>query len=221
MKRLIAVALIWFVVFATAVAARKPKVHVVALGDARSVRSPLGAEERRSVHLQIRTLTVDGKLKEYVSGEAHPVTDRLFVIRRAFRLNDNLPQERRQPVKWIWQRGGWLAVDRLTTHIVAVPLANFDSYFSEVAWFRDYAAYCGVSDNGEKLEAVVMQLGRRKPILRRELGTVSSDGAAACWTPLWERRPLRVTFHPRQAGKQVYSISAHTWDADDEDSMQP
>ena len=36
------------------------------------------------------------------------------------------------------------------------------------SWFRDYVAYCGVSDTGEKLSAVVMQIGRKKPLLKKE-----------------------------------------------------
>ncbi len=41
--------------------------------------------------MKVRALYVDGKLKEFVTGEMHEVTDRLFVVRRAYRLNNNLP----------------------------------------------------------------------------------------------------------------------------------
>jgi hypothetical protein len=38
------------------------------------------------------------------------VTDRLFVVRRMFRLNDTLPTETAMTTKWTWERGGWLLV---------------------------------------------------------------------------------------------------------------
>ena len=39
-------------------------------------------------------LLVDGKVKEWTNGEAHAITDRTFVIRRALRLNDSLPGDK-------------------------------------------------------------------------------------------------------------------------------
>ena len=41
--------------------------------------------------LKIRALLVDGVLKEWTTGDAHDVTDRSFVVRRAIRINDTLP----------------------------------------------------------------------------------------------------------------------------------
>lgn len=43
--------------------------------------------------LRVRPLLVDGRIREFTLGPAHDVTDRLFVVRRAFRVNDTLPQE--------------------------------------------------------------------------------------------------------------------------------
>lgn len=43
--------------------------------------------------LQSRALIVDGRVKEYMLGAPHEVTDRLFVVRRMFRVNDSLPEE--------------------------------------------------------------------------------------------------------------------------------
>jgi hypothetical protein len=92
---------------------------------------------------------------------------------------------------------------------------EFDPFYSHASWFRDYAAYCGVSDNGEKLSAVVMQLGRRKPILRKELGAASQGEMpdSECAPPTWEKKPTRVTFLPKRAEKQAFSIFGHAWDA--------
>jgi len=46
---------------------------------------------------------------------------------------------------------------------------EFGSYYSVASWYRDYVAYCGVSDDGKKLYAVVFQVGRRKPVLKKPL----------------------------------------------------
>ena len=61
---------------------------------------------------------VDGKIKEFTTGDIHEVTDRFFVVRKAFRVNDWLPDdEKPKEHRWKWQRGGWLLVDRTTTRI--------------------------------------------------------------------------------------------------------
>jgi hypothetical protein len=57
-------------------------------------------------------------VKEYVQGSAHEVTERLFVVRRAFRVNDSLPDE--SAIRWQGQRGGWMLVDRMTGRISAI-----------------------------------------------------------------------------------------------------
>jgi hypothetical protein len=165
--------------------------------------------------MKVRPLSIDGRIKEFVTGEAHEVTDRLFVIRRAFRLNNDLPEEESKGVNWIWERGGWLLVDRLTAHVSLLPLVEFDPFYSEASWFRDYVAYCGVSDNGEKLSAVVMQLGRKKPVLKQELGPASQGDSpdAQCDAPRWQKKPTRITFAPRQGGDKTFTIFEQAWDA--------
>jgi hypothetical protein len=50
---------------------------------------------------------------------------------------------RRQAGQWVWQRGPWLLVDRVTRHVVALKLPDYDPGVSQVSWFRDYGAYCG------------------------------------------------------------------------------
>ena len=75
-----------------------------------------------------------------------------------------------------------LLVDRETGRVSQLNLPNFDAFYSLASWYRDYAAYCGVSDDGAKVFAIVAQLGSRKPILKRELGPVTDaempDGLA-------------------------------------------
>ena len=55
------------------------------------------------------------------------------------------------------------------------------------SWYRDYAAYCGVSDDGKKLFAIVFQIGRRKPVLKKALGEAGGgDGPdSECPAPGW------------------------------------
>jgi hypothetical protein len=199
-----------------AIAATKP--HIITLGKWTTVQwSPnTTAEEDKPLTLKVRPLLVDAHIKEFTLGPAHDVTDRLFVIRRAFRVNDSLPQESAQPPHWQWQRGGWLLVDRTTGHISTINLPEFDTLYSAASWYRDYAAYCGVSDDGKKLYTVVAQISRRKPVLKKPLDgqTILENASAdsACPTPAWQRSPARVTFEPAGAAKETFAIRGHTVD---------
>ena len=198
-----------------AMAASKPKVHVISFGKTMVVKLYVGPDEDHTAPMKVRALYADAKLKEFVTGEAHEVTDRLFVVRRAYRLNNNLPTDENKGPSWVWERGGWLMVDRLTARVSQLSLYEFDPFYSAASWFRDYVAYCGVSDNGEQLSAVVMQLGRKKPVLKKELGNAGQGEMpdSECDAPTWEKKPTRVTFLPKHAEKQAFSIFGHAWDA--------
>ena len=141
------------------------KVHVITFGKWTSAQWSAGGADDKPVTIKIRALVIDGRVKEYVVGSTHDVTDRLFVMRRMFRVNDSLPEDSAQ--SWQWQRGGWLLVDRLTAHISPVNLPEFDALYSTASWYRDYVAYCGVADDGKKTYAMVAQLSRRKPVLKK------------------------------------------------------
>ncbi len=67
------------------------RVHVIALGKWTSVQWFPGGADDKPLTLKIRALVVDGRVKEFVLGAPHEVTDRLFVVRRMFRVNDSLP----------------------------------------------------------------------------------------------------------------------------------
>ena len=69
-------------------AASKP--HVMSLGKPMPVKLLLGPTEEKSISITVRPLYWDTKLKEYTVGPTHDVTDRLFVVRRAYRINDAL-----------------------------------------------------------------------------------------------------------------------------------
>jgi hypothetical protein len=178
------------------------RAHTVVLGQWRSVEVRTDSGEKQQ--LKVRELIIDSRTREYTTGPAHEVTDRLFVVRRAYRINDALPEEKK-PQQWVWRRDGWISIDRQTGHVAQLNLAAFDGDTSEASWYRDYAAYCGASDDGSKTYMVVSQLGKRKPVLRKEYP------GPACSAPVWERSPSRVTF--TAAGvKTSFVVHAHTAD---------
>jgi hypothetical protein len=202
-----------------AAAASKP--HVVSLGKAMPVKLFVGPSEDKTVDITVRALYVDTKLKDFTTGDAHDVTDREYVIRRAYRINDALPEDLHKTPKWLWQRGGWLLVDRVSGKISLVKLPDFDPLYSEVSWYRDYAAYCGITSNGEKVNAVVAEIGGKKALFRKELGKASAGDAidSNCSAPYWERQPARVTFLPKVGDKFTVNVSGRFADeAPDNDS---
>jgi hypothetical protein len=107
---------------------------------------------------------------------------------------------------WVWQRGPWLLVDRQTGRITALKLPDYDPGVSQVVWFRDYGAYCGVTASGKSLYAMVAQVAARKALLARKLSAFDAENhpEPACGPSEWQREPLRVTFHP--TGKEPMSF---------------
>jgi hypothetical protein len=193
------------------VAQAAPKAHVVAFGKWTAAKWP-SANGSQLMDLKVRPLLVDTRVKEYTTGQPHELTDRLFTVRRVFRINDALPAE--TATRWQWQRGGWLLVDRITGRVTQLNLPEFDPYYSTASWYRDYVAYCGVSDDGKKLYAVVAQVGRRKPVLKKDLGEPEGDDDpdSECPAPAWERAPARVTFQPDDTQKLVFTIHGRVVD---------
>lgn len=196
---------------ASSLAVSKPRV--ITFGKVLTVKLFIGPTEDKTMDMKVRALYVDGNLKEFTTGETHDVTDRLFVVRKAYRLNDNLPEDTKTP-HWRWQRGGWLLVDRPTAHITPLKLPEFDPFYSGVTWYRDYAAYCGISDDGDKLYAVVAEIGRKKAVLRKELGAASQGDVpdSDCDAPEWERGPSKVTFLPKKFPKASFTVFGHATD---------
>jgi len=201
---------------ASALAAPR-KAHSVVLGAPRQVHyskadDPAGAAPGEE-ELKIRPLLTDGVLKDWTTGNAHDVTDRSFVVRRVIKLNDALPADESVAKgahvsnHWVWQRGPWILVDRVTGHSIALKLPDYDPGVSQVSWFRDYGAYCGVTASGKNLYAVVAQVAVRKPALAKKLSAfdLANHVDPACEPPDWQRDPLRITFHP--SGKQPVSLN--------------
>ncbi len=209
--QLVALSFVLLSILNTAQAAAK--THVLTFGKTTTVKLFVGAAEDKTLDINVRPLYVDSKLREFTTGEAHDVTDRLFVVRRALRVNDRLPEDAKN-IRWRWQRGNWLLVDRETGRISELKLPEFDPFYSEVSWYRDYAAYCGISDSGEKVYAVVAQLGRKKPVVRKEIGAARQQDMpdSECAAPKWQRQPARVTFLPKDRPELTFEVRGHTAD---------
>ncbi|HSS99732.1 MAG TPA: hypothetical protein VLK33_22010 [Terriglobales bacterium] len=201
-----------------------PKPHSVAFGKWTSIKWMIGPNEDQPIDLKIRPLLIDGHIKEYTIGVQHDITERLFVVRRVFRVNDALPDDKATQTHWRWERGGWLMIDRVSTHITQINLPEFDSYSSVASWYRDYVAYCGVYDDGAKFYEIVTQLGRRKPVLKKTINnTVSLDMPdSACAAPDWQRQPIRVSFSAGGSDKTTYEVRGHSFnlikDEDEDES---
>ncbi|HEY0307202.1 MAG TPA: hypothetical protein VGB94_03520 [Acidobacteriaceae bacterium] len=181
------------------------KTHTVALGAARhEPYQPPDADKKlkgkEAILLKIRPLIIDGRQKEWTTGDTHDVTDRTYTVRRALRLNDALPGE---AAHWIWQPGPWLTVDRVTGHIAALHLPSFDPAVSQAVWFRDYAAYCGVNSTAKSqtLVAVVAQIGARRAVVQHNIGKwdPQQHEQPVCAPAQWQRQPVRVRLQPTGA----------------------
>jgi hypothetical protein len=88
----------WLLDSAVFAAVPPKKPHVVVLGAVRQVPyskagDPAGAGPDETT-LKTRALLVDGRVSEWTTGEAHDITDRSFVVRRALRINDTLPSDK-------------------------------------------------------------------------------------------------------------------------------
>jgi hypothetical protein len=218
MRFLIRVAVVVPLVLAAALAASKP--HIITFGKWTPVK--VTSDLDRSEDFKVRPMYVDGRLKEFTFGVPHEVTEQLFVVRRMIRVNDSLPQETAATPRWSWQHGGWLVIDRLNGHVSQATLPEFDPDSSSASWYRDYVAYCGVSDDGRKLSAIVMQLGRRKPILKKPLGEVGGDNVSSpgCSPPEWQRAPTRVSFASKADQKLTFALRGHTVEVVTEDDAE-
>jgi hypothetical protein len=198
---------------AFASAPRTPKTHTVALGAARRVSytqpdATPDAQIDETAAIKVRPLIVDDHQKDWTTGNAHDITDRTFAIRRALRINDALPTD--AAPRWIWQPGPWITVDRVTGHITALHLPDFDPLVSDAVWFRDYAAYCGTTTTakGGGLYIIVAQLGARRPVVQKQIGRWPQPNhfIPVCQPAKWQRLPLSVTIQPTGGEATTYDV---------------
>jgi len=148
-------------------AAAVSKQHTVTLGKAMPVKLFVGSSEDKTIDITVRPLYVDGKVKDFTTGDTHEVTDREFVVRRAYRINDSLPDDSAKTPKWLWERGDWMLVDRHSGKATLLKLPDFDPFYSQVSWYRDYAAYCGIPSGGERVNAVIFEIGNKSRCFAR------------------------------------------------------
>ena len=189
--------------------AKPPKMHVVTLGAVRRVPyvppdTEPDQKNEDTTTLKVRPLIVDERQREWTVGEIHEVTDRTFAVRRALRLNDALANERE--ARWVWQPGPWLLVDRITGRIAALHLPEFDAGVSNVVWYRDYGAYCGVGGKGG-LFVVVAQLGARRAVVSKQVANWPQNNhfIPVCKAAEWSRMPVRVTL--KVTGGEEFSFN--------------
>ncbi len=207
--------------------AKPPKIHVVTLGPVRKVPyippdTMPDEKNEDTTSLRVRALVVDERQREWTTGDLHEVTDRTFAIRRAMRLNDALPSDH-EP-RWVWQPGPWLLVDRVTGHITALHLPEFDPAISNAVWFRDYAAYCGTGTRAKGgLFAVVAQLGARGAIVQKQIGPWPQPNhfIPVCQPAEWQRMPMRVTLKPTGGEPLTFDVVGTSSLVEDGDAGEP
>lgn len=194
------------------------KSHIVAFGKWSTIFCRVEDNGGKPVSLKIRPLLVDGHTSEMTTGNAHDVTERTFVVQSIYRVNDSLPQESGAP-QWQWQRGGWLLVDRVRGMVHQIVLPRFDPDHSVVSWYRDYAAYFGASEDGNKVLAIVVQLGRRRPLLAKPI-LEATESTEPLPTPKWTRNPVRAIFELKPDQKLIFAVIGHTAEVQIEDDEE-
>jgi hypothetical protein len=207
--------------------AKPPRLHAVVLGAVRNVPfapADVSAEDKKedSSTLKVRTLIVDEREREWTTGALHEVTERSFVVRRVMRLNDALPEE--HGPHWTWAPGPWLLVDRVTGHITALHLPDFDSAVSDVVWYRDYAAYCGIGTGSRGgLFAEVAEIGARRAVATRRVGDwpQSNHFIPVCKPAAWERGPMRVTLQPTGGTAVTFNVVGSSSLVEEGESEEP
>ncbi|MGD0831985.1 MAG: hypothetical protein ABR907_13660 [Terracidiphilus sp.] len=163
-----------------------------------------------------RVLKINDTLPNYIPGPSDnqmpgdkaATNDQSSPAAKPVLANKTKPESAQE--HWVWQRGPWLLVDRVTGHIIALKLPDYDPGVSQVAWFRDYGAYCGLTASGKSIYGVVAQVEARKAVLAKKLlafdpvSAAESHAQPVCGSVEWQREPLRVTFHP--SGKEAASF---------------
>jgi len=126
--RLLVGFVLWTMLAASAAGAGA-KVHVITFGKWTSAQWLRAGSTEGEKPLTMKVAGADrGRAHQGRGGfAAREVTERLFVVRRAFRVNDSLADE--ATARWQWQRGGWLLVDRMTGRISAINLPEYDAFY--------------------------------------------------------------------------------------------
>lgn len=188
-------------------------VHTVFLGPWHTVPWSPDPDAAHPAHsqLRVRALVVDGRIADWTTSTIHQITESSYTVRQALRVNDSLPNAKHE--HWVWQRGPWLSVDRLTGHVAILHLPGFDPRVSQVIWFRDLAAYCGIRGTAKpQLTALVARIAVRKALVSTRLSPWNPAQnptlltTPACATATWQLDPLRVSFQPTLGKPLTYSL---------------
>src|SRR5437868_12421365 len=125
-----------------------------------------------------------------------------------------MQEDRRWDRSRSWLPCELLVFTRRMVCVSAVNLPKIDPFYSVESWYRDYAAYCGLAEDGTKISAMVAQLGTKKPVLRKIVGNAKASDVpdSECAPPKWQRDPTRVTFEP--AGREALSFEVRGHSAD-------
>ena len=145
---------------------RRPAIRLARLGR-RLAQDPCSARRWRREGVDHRRLA--RRDRPQLCGAARAAPQRRLARRHA----PTKSAELRQPVGV----AAWaLAAGRSRHgHVTALKLPDYDPGVSQVSWFRDYAAYCGLTASGKSLYAVVAQLAARKPVLAKKLAAFDPD----------------------------------------------
>lgn len=174
------------------------RIHSAGLGEWHSVpyAPHPDATSPATGQLRIRPLIVDGRLADWTTGEPHMITAQTFTVQQVLRVNNALPADPKP--SWIWQLGPWLLANRSTGHVATLHLPDFYPTVSEVVWFQNYAAYCGLKPTGQFLYGIVFEVGIHKPLAAQKIAHWSPvrHPEPACAPALWQIAPLRVSLQP-------------------------
>ena len=111
-----------------------------------------------------------GGIKEYVVGSAHEVTDRLFVVRRAFRINDALPEDPCRAGSGSVEDGCWWIALRGESLLQACR--SLILIFRRPAGTGIMRHIAGSETTERKPMRSLRNLSRRKPVLKKLLPKV-------------------------------------------------
>jgi hypothetical protein len=115
-------------------------------------------------------------------------------------------------------------VDRTTGHITALHLPAFDPEISQVVWFRDYAAYCGVTTSTHSLlVAVVFELGAHKAAVQKGIENWPMPDAPipVCALPVWERSPMRATIQATGGPAMTFEVVGTSSLIEENEGVEP
>ena len=91
--------------------------------------------------------------------------------------------------------------------ITQIKLPDFDPYYSDVSWYRDYAAYCGLRTTANTFRPSSRRSAPQTALQKQleKLGGEFPD--SICESPTWQRQPTRVTFEPHGGEKQTVEVT--------------